>query len=152
MIYERARPKVADPRRAVGLLFLGLTAAVLVGKAVLGVLPVAFLGLMKALPATFAAHEAAGFALCLLTMLPATVLFGVSFPLLTHLLSVEERGAQQASGALYAWNTAGAIAGAVLADLVLVGSLGLERSYLLLAALPPPPRPLRVRAAPSSPP
>jgi spermidine synthase len=132
-LYERLRPRIARPQTWLGGLFLAATAAALCGVLVLGALPDAYLALMRALPVTFAWHLAAGFALCLAAMLPATVLLGITFPLLLHLAETDR--AQRATGLLYAWNTAGALVGALAADLVLVGALGLERSFLALATL-----------------
>jgi spermidine synthase len=134
--YGRLGLRVRDPARALGVLFLLLGGAILAGDAVLGVLPIVSLAFMKALPATFAAHQLAAFALCLLTMLPVTIVLGVSFPLLTHLSAVGARTPQETSGLLYAWNTAGAIAGALVTDFLLVGRLGLQRSFVAIAAAP----------------
>jgi spermidine synthase len=135
-LYGRLGSRVKEPATALAVLFLLLGGAILVGEAVVGLLPVAFLALMKVLPVTFAAHQVAGFTLCLVTMLPVTIVLGLSFPLLTHLLSTERHAPQEASGLLYAWNTAGAIAGAIATDFLLVGRLGLQRSFVLLAAAP----------------
>ncbi len=133
LIYERLRPRIARPAFTLGLLFvmgglLTLASAVAVGR-----LPAAFLFLMKLLPTSFFAHTVAGLALVLLVLLPVTTLLGVSFPLLLHLAA--PGGALQGTGRLYAWNTAGAVAGALLADLVLVQAVGLEGSFLVLAGI-----------------
>jgi spermidine synthase len=135
-LYARWSQVVSDPRRSLATLFVLLAVGVLLGGAVIGWLPVAFLAIVKVLPASFAAQQAAGFALCLVTMLPVTAILGVTFPLLAHLVSSEANGAQETSGRLYAWNTAGAIAGALATDFVLVGRLGLQGSFLPLAVLP----------------
>lgn len=131
--YDR-RPPRSDPVRALGLLFLlaGLLAAA--SAWVVGRLPGAYLAAMERLPVRFTAVEVAGFGLCLLALLPVTLVLGLTFPLLTHL--VERVSAQRVSGLLYAWNTAGAIAGALGGDLVLIRDLGLQQSYVALAALP----------------
>ena len=43
------------------------------------------------LPVSFAAHQLAGLALCLATMLPVTVVLGLTFPLLLHLADARGR-------------------------------------------------------------
>jgi spermidine synthase len=110
-------------------------AAVLAGQWVIGQLPEVYLGALGVLPVSFAAHQLAGLLLCFATMLPVTLVLGMTFPLLMHLVDSGGRSAQEASGRLYAWNTGGAIAGALLADLLLVPRLGLQPPYLVFAAL-----------------
>ena len=128
------RVRVTNPARLAATLFLAVGLLILAGQVAIGWLPGAFLALMRALPVTFAAHQTAGFALCLLSLLPVTVLLGFTFPLLPRL--VASPSPQHTTGALYAWNTGGAIAGALATDFLLVRALGLQRSYLVLAALP----------------
>jgi spermidine synthase len=134
-VYARVRARIARPEAMLGGLFAGAGLFALLGVVMIGRLPAAYLGLMKDLPASFAAHQVAGFLLCLGTMLPVTAALGFSFPLLAHLVD-QRTPAQRASGHLYFWNTLGAIAGAIATDLVLIRALGLQRSYLVLAGLP----------------
>ena len=133
--YGRLRARLVRPARAVGLLFAGAGLAVLAGQWAIGLLPIGYLAALSLLPVSFAAHQLAGFALCLGTMLPVTVALGLTFPLLLHLADPRGEGAQEASGRLYAWNTGGAIAGALAADLLLVEPLGLQPPYLVFAGL-----------------
>jgi spermidine synthase len=133
IVYERMRPRILRPALALGLLFGACGLLTLLSAIVLGRLPGAFFFLMKALPTSFAAHTLAGLALSLVALLPVTIILGVTFPLVFHLAA--PGGALGRTGRLYAWNTAGAVAGALLADFVLVRALGLEASYLLLAGL-----------------
>jgi spermidine synthase len=134
LVYARVRDRIRRPAHVLGLLFAAAGIAVLAGQHAIGWLPVVYLGALRWLPVSFAAHQLAGFSLCLLAMLPVTLLLGLTFPLLLHLLDVSARPAQTAAGRLYAWNTGGAIAGALAADLLLVPRLGLQPSYLMLAA------------------
>jgi spermidine synthase len=135
LVYGRLRARVRRPVTAAGLVVAAGGAAVLAGEWVIGGLPAAYLAALRLVPVSFAAEQLAGFLLCLVTMLPVTLLLGLGFPLLMHLPGTEDRPAQVASGRLYAWNTAGAIGGALLADLLLVPRLGLQPSYLVFAAL-----------------
>ncbi len=134
-VYGRVGARIQRPTRAVGQLFAGAALAVLVGQWAIGGLPVACLVALDVLPVSFLAYQLAGLVLCLATMLPVTLVLGFTFPLLLHLADAERASAQQASGWLYAWNTGGAIVGVLAASLVLVPRLGLQPSYLVLAAL-----------------
>jgi len=141
-LYAATRSRISDPARSVGALFVVAGLAVLAGAWAIGRLPVVSLAALKLLPVSFAAHQLTFLALCFATLLPVTAILGLSFPLLLHLsLPVSSgdaspvAGAQRAAGRLYAWNTAGAIAGALAADLVLVPQLGLQSPYLVFAAL-----------------
>jgi spermidine synthase len=135
LAYGRLRGRIQRPVTAAGLVVAAGGAAVLVGEWVIGGLPAAYLAALRLLPVSFAAEQVAGLLLCLTTMLPVTLLLGLGFPLLMHLPGAAGRPAQVASGRLYAWNTAGAIGGALVADLVLVPRLGLQPSYLVFATL-----------------
>ena len=61
-------------------------------------------------------------------LLPATVFIGATFPLAVRILARDEREASPVAARIYAWNTVGAIVGAVLAGFVLIPSLGFEGS------------------------
>jgi hypothetical protein len=134
VVYARVRARIDRPCRAVGRCFVGAGLAMLAGQWAIGRLPVVYLAALGVLPVSFTAHQLAAFTLCLATMLPVTLVLGISFPLLLHLARAGAAGAQMAAGRLYAWNTAGAIAGALATDLVLVKHLGLQPSYLIVAA------------------
>ena len=133
LVYDRWGRRLEEPARAVGGLLLAAGAAGLFSMLVLGQLPAMFLALMRVLPVSFGAHASAGLGLALLALMPVAVVLGATFPLLLHL--AETGGAQQRTGRLYAWNTAGAMAGALLTDLVLVRALGLQGSSAALAGL-----------------
>ncbi len=64
-------------------------------------------------------------------MLPATIFIGATFPLAVRLLARDEREASTSTARIYAWNTAGAILGAVLAGFYLIPTLGFEGSIKL---------------------
>jgi predicted membrane-bound spermidine synthase len=71
--------------------------------------------------------------IALLVMLPATILAGMTLPIITHTLLKAGQG-EQAIGKVYAINTVGAIAGVVLASLVVMPALGL-RAVILTGAM-----------------
>lgn len=130
--WERRGAAVARPARAAGIVYAAIGVLAAITTMAIGWLPVAFLALMQALPVTFAAHQWAAFVLCFLTMLPVTAALGFGFPLLGRMVG---GAAQRAAGRLYAWNTAGAIAGAATAAVVLVPRLGLQRSATVAAGV-----------------
>ena len=133
--YGRWRDSIARPERTAGLLFGVAGIAALAGAWAIGRLPIVLLWALELLPVSFGLHQLAFFLLCLATLLPVGIALGVTFPLLLHLAPPASGGAQRAAGRLYAWNTAGAIAGALAADLVLVPRLGVQPPFLVFAAL-----------------
>lgn len=80
--------------------------------------------------------------LCALVLMPATICLGATFPLAVRCLSSEAQDAGPAAGRVYAWNTIGAIAGAVAAGLIIIPAIGYAATFkwavtgnLLLAAV-----------------
>ena len=69
--------------------------------------------------------------LAVVVMLPATIFIGATFPLAVRILAQSEYEAGEATARIYAWNTVGAIVGAVLAGFVLIPALGFEGSIKL---------------------
>jgi len=68
-------------------------------------------------------------------LLPATVFIGATFPLAVRILALDAAAASSATARIYAWNTVGAIAGAVLAGFVLIPALGFEGSIKLAVTI-----------------
>jgi spermidine synthase len=106
--------RVRDPLLVYGLLeaWLGL----------FGLLTPALLGSIADGPL------AARFAVSLLALLPATAAMGASLPVLAGAVAPGERSAGSLVGRLYALNTAGAVAGPLLAAFLLFPVLGLARA------------------------
>jgi spermidine synthase len=69
---------------------------------------------------------------CLRAILPATLLWGASFPLALASAAAEREDPARLSGSIYAINTAGAIAGALAFSLLLIPWLGTRESQQLL--------------------
>jgi len=78
---------------------------------------------------------AANAGLAILTMLPATIFIGATFPLAVRILAIDRHRAGQATARVYAWNTAGAIAGAIGAGFFLIQALGFGGSIRLAVAI-----------------
>jgi spermidine synthase len=72
----------------------------------------------------FAGQVAGWAAICAIVVLPAAIAAGVQFPLLVNLVGRGRDGVGRDLGAVYAANTGGAIAGALLGGFVLLPALG----------------------------
>ncbi|PYS33816.1 MAG: SAM-dependent methyltransferase, partial [Acidobacteria bacterium] len=72
---------------------------------------------------------------CLRTIFPATVLWGMSFPLALASSAVEEEDPARLSGTIYAANTAGSIVGALAFSLALIPAIGTRGSQQVLIGL-----------------
>jgi predicted membrane-bound spermidine synthase len=73
--------------------------------------------------------------LCVLTVLPAALLMGATFPVAARLWAAGAGGLGSKLGGVYAGNVAGAIVGSLAAGFVLVPLLGAHHSLLLLACV-----------------
>jgi spermidine synthase len=89
------------------------------------------------LQAAGAQHWAVAFIGCFVLLLPATVAMGATLPAMQRVLSLRAGASSDGRSwaGLYAANTAGAVAGALGAALVLVPAWGLARSAMTCAAL-----------------
>jgi spermidine synthase len=72
---------------------------------------------------------------CLWTLLPATCLWGASFPLALAAASVRGQDPGRLVGRVYAANTIGAIVGALSASLILINWLGTQHAQRVLIGL-----------------
>jgi spermidine synthase len=73
-------------------------------------------------------------AIAMLVMIPTTFFCGMTLPVITHVL-VRGGSGEHAIGAVYAWNTAGAILGVIIAVHLLMPVVGLKGVVLVGAAL-----------------
>ena len=64
-------------------------------------------------------------------MLPATIFIGATLPLSVRVLARDESEATSGTARIYAWNTVGAIIGAILAGFFLIPGLGFEGAIRL---------------------
>ena len=73
---------------------------------------------------------------CGIVFLPSTILMGILFPMLNQLYHATQTGIPGKSvSRIYTINTAGAIAGSLLAGFILIPLLGIKWSILLLSAV-----------------
>jgi spermidine synthase len=79
----------------------------------------------------FAAHAMLGTAL----VVPTAVGMGLAFPLALELVKGSEQSTARRLGIVYAVNTLGAVAGSLVASLLLIPLLGLQRTLLVVSGL-----------------
>jgi spermidine synthase len=132
-IGARVARQSSAPATVLGHVQLALAAAIAVGAwMIVNALPQwqptrSFLPSIHASPALTFAFDALR---CAAAMLPATVLWGASFPLTIAAASGRDPGRSVA--AINALNTAGALAGAVLVTLIAIPAFGSQRTQQLL--------------------
>jgi spermidine synthase len=126
--------RITRPLAAFGIAELLIGASALATPAVLDIASSLYRTLYAVSPDSFPAQTLARFACAFAVLLVPTVLMGLTLPLLSA--SQVVRGPLFAArvSALYAVNTAGAVTGALLTGFVLIGALGVGRTFLLAAA------------------
>ncbi|HEX6737280.1 MAG TPA: fused MFS/spermidine synthase, partial [Vicinamibacteria bacterium] len=125
---------LARPGRALALVALAAAAASVALVRVLGTLPLPAAALARAHADHAGRLLAVQLGAVLALLLVPSLLFGAAFPLAVRLLGRERGRAGEALGLAGAANTAGAIAGALLAGFVALPALGLRRTLLAAAA------------------
>jgi len=73
--------------------------------------------------------------LAALVLLPSTLCIGATFPFAVRVLAGDETAAATASARVFAWNTTGAVLGAIGAGFFVVPALGFARTMSVAAAL-----------------
>jgi len=94
---------------------------------VFGRLPAILWGLITATHSTFGGLVVSQFAICALAMLPAAIIFGFNFPVVTMLIADQNNGKSPSAAAVgqaCAANTIGAIVGSITAGFWLVPAIG----------------------------
>jgi spermidine synthase len=128
----RIADRVRSPLRLYGLLEIALVVVVLVTPLTFGLIHEAYRGIYPALEGT-PWLAVARLILAVLALSPATVMMGATFPaLVRHLTRSDAVG--EAFGRLYSANTLGAVAGTLLAGLVLIELFGLTGALRIGAA------------------
>jgi len=133
-----ARRLVDRTTRPLRLLVAGLCALGVLSLAVtlaLPALPEAFLGLLRRTGPIGTRLVLLQVAVCVLVQLPATLVLGALFPLLTRLVASGSATTGAAVGRVYFANTLGCASGAFAAGFVLIPLLGLRDTLALAAAV-----------------
>ncbi|HVR69939.1 MAG TPA: fused MFS/spermidine synthase, partial [Vicinamibacteria bacterium] len=126
--------RVRRPGFVLGLVELAAAGACLMVVEAVGRLPVVVATLVRDNADRMGRLMALEFAGVFALLAPPCVLFGAAFPLAVR-LAPGAAGPGGALGRAYAWNTAGAIAGALLAGFVALPRLGLQGTLLAAAGV-----------------
>jgi predicted membrane-bound spermidine synthase len=128
----RIADRVRSPLRFYGLLEIALVVVVLVTPFTFTLIDEAYRGIYPSLEST-PYLGLARLVLAVLALAPATIMMGATFPtLVRHFTRSNEMG--QAFGRLYMANTLGAVAGTIVAGLVLIEVFGLSGALRVGAA------------------
>lgn len=130
----RLGDRVSRPLRVYGLLELILVVVVLLTPITFSLLHEAYRGAFGVLESHAIFLGLVRFGLSLLALGPATILMGVTLPVLTRYLTNDPGELSLAFGRLYAANTAGAILGTIGAGFFLIELFGLSGSLTIGAA------------------
>ncbi|MBL8136030.1 MAG: fused MFS/spermidine synthase [Acidobacteria bacterium] len=123
-----------QPLRVFSILEAGIAASALSTPALLALAAQLYRPLSELAPDSLALLTVARFVCSSAVLLVPTVLMGATLPVLSHAPIVRTASGPRL-GALYAVNTAGALTGALLTGYVLIGGLGIQRTFYLAAAL-----------------
>ena len=126
-------PRWQRPATTLAIVEAGAGAASLAVVAVIARLPPTVGELVQANADRTDRLMALEFAGVLALLAPPCVLFGAAFPLAVQLLASDGGGVGRATARAYAWNTVGAVLGAILAGFVVLPRFGM-RATLLAAA------------------
>ena len=123
-----------NPLKVFAGLEAGIAVSALATPALLGLATAAYRLLSTAAPDSLALLTVARFVCSAAVLLVPTVLMGATLPVLSHAALVRSASATRLA-TLYAVNTAGALAGALLTGYVFIGGLGIQRTFILAAAV-----------------
>lgn len=117
-----------------GYMEAGIAALALTALPLINLLPPVYAWMYYTFRFSFEAFSASQFLLSSLVMLLPTILMGGTFPVVCRICYTGE-GIGRETGAVYAINTIGAIAGSLLAGFVLIPYLGIRASNMAAASL-----------------
>ena len=120
------------PLKVFAALEAGIAVSALATPALLDLATGAYRPLSAAFPDSLGVLTAARFVCSAAVLLVPTVLMGATLPVLSHAPLVRAAPASRL-GALYAVNTTGAVVGALMTGYLLIGGLGIQRTFVLAA-------------------
>jgi spermidine synthase len=133
-LFGRIAPRLSRPATVYGLLEAGVAVFALATPLLFGAVERGYIFAFRHIgeePGTLLLIRVA---LATLALLPPTILMGATFPVLSRFVERSEGPGRRSAG-LYAANTAGAVAGVVLAGLFLVPRVGLRATLLASACV-----------------
>jgi spermidine synthase len=131
----RAGPRLGHPVRAFAIIEILIGLSALATPLALDGATAVDLAVYEFAPGSLALLTLARFLCSFLVLLVPTMLMGATLPLLSASSLVRGSRFGTRVGMLYALNTAGALTGALLTGYVLIGAIGIQRSFLLGASL-----------------
>ena len=131
----RLTTRIQRPLAWFGVVELGIGVFALLTPWALDAAEQIWIALQSYIPAQLWALTVARFFCSLVILLVPTMLMGATLPLVVRSSLADRALAGPWVGVLYAANTAGAITGALVAGFVLIGGIGITRSFQLAAAL-----------------
>ncbi len=126
--------KRGHPLRTFALLEAGIAVSALATPVLLALAAVLYRPISVALPESLTLLTVARFLCSSAVLLVPTVLMVATLPVLSQ-ASIVRAASNTRLGALYAVNTSGALVGALLTGYVLIGGLGMQRTFYLAATL-----------------
>src|SRR5437773_8230757 len=129
-----ALPRWREPATALALAEAGAAAASLAAVGMIGGLPITVGELVRANADRMDRLMALEFAGVFVLLTPPCFLFGAAFPLAVQLLAKDAGGVGRAAARACAWNTVGAVLGAVLAGFVVLPRFGIRATLVAAAA------------------
>lgn len=133
--FARAVDKSPDRAQLLALLNLSIAASAALLIPLLGELPLLLIEPIAARSGSFASSQGLVFGVLFVLVALPTFLMGGTYPVATRALVTSADDAAAMVGRAYAWNTAGAIAGALLGGLVLLPWLGIRNTLWLAVGL-----------------
>lgn len=127
--------RIRRPLAAFGVAELGVGVAAVLTPAALELAAALYRSLYAVAPDAFLLQTTARFACAFIVLLVPTLLMGLTLPLLSASPLVRGPRFSARVSVLYATNTAGAVTGALLTGFVLIGAIGMQRTFLLAAAI-----------------
>lgn len=131
----RLGTRIGHPVRAFAVIEILIAVSALATPLALDAATAIYLALAEMAPGSLALLTAARFVCSFLVLLVPTMLMGATLPLLSASSLVRGSRFGTRVGLLYALNTAGALTGALLTGYVLIGAIGLQRTFYVGAAL-----------------
>ena len=126
--------RLRSPLRAFGLVEIGVGVSALATPLVLDIIKSVWVAISPSLPASLAFVTVARFLAAFAVLIVPTTLMGATLPIVMRSAMARNVAAGSRVGLLYAINTAGAIAGALLAGFYLVPDVGVSRTFWIAAS------------------
>ena len=130
----RLAARTRSPLRAFGVVELGIGVAAFASQPLLIALTPLYVALQGWLPDAVLVQSVARFVGSSAVLIIATTLMGATLPLVLRAAAEPGVNVGRRISVLYATNTAGAVAGVLLAGFYLIGAIGMSASFRLAAA------------------